>query len=149
MRSNFSLVRALAVSVVLASASIAAIPAARAQQQGDLAQVDPIAQRLFAPEFVMAHADDIDLTANQRQRIIEAVSRLQGDMLAIAPRAESARGQVVAALSVEQVDEARVLEALDGVLAVERDIKRLHIATLVRIRNHLTPRQRTRLNELR
>jgi Spy/CpxP family protein refolding chaperone len=42
-----------------------------------------------------------------------------------------------------------VLEALDGVLAVERDIKRLHMVTLVRIRSVLTPRQRTRLNELR
>jgi hypothetical protein len=42
-----------------------------------------------------------------------------------------------------------VLEALDDVLASEREIKRLRIATLVRLRNLLTPAQRARLNALR
>ncbi len=147
MRRSRLLARFLALALLFGSVSMALSPVAHAQ--GEAVQADPIAQRLFAPEFVMAHADEVNLTASQRQRIIEAVTRLQADMLGIAPRAESARAQIVATLSAERVEEARVLEALDGVLAVEREIKRLHIATLVRIRNVLTPEQRTRLNALR
>jgi len=42
-----------------------------------------------------------------------------------------------------------VLAALDTVLNIERDVKRLQLQALVRLRDSLTSGQRARLNELR
>jgi Spy/CpxP family protein refolding chaperone len=42
-----------------------------------------------------------------------------------------------------------VLEQVDRVLALERDLKRTKIALLVRIRNTLTPEQQAKLNGMR
>jgi Spy/CpxP family protein refolding chaperone len=148
-----SIPRTVAQAFMLVFASVIASEPAWAQPepiaQRENPEDDPIFQRVFPPELVMGHAEEIGLTSDQRARVIAEVERLQADARGIGPRAEQARAQMVTALSAERVDEARVLEALDRVLSVERDVKRLHIATLVRIRNVLTPQQRTRLSELR
>ncbi len=153
MRIDMPLPRAVALTFFLAVAPAVATPPAWAQAapvaQQENPEADPIFRRVFPPELVMAHAAEIGLTGDQRERIIAEVTRLQAEASTIGPRGEQARAQMVAALSAERVDEARVLDALEGVLSIEREIKRLHIATLVRIRNTLTPAQRSRLNALR
>ncbi len=152
-RSNFprSAARALSLAAALCAAAPLALaqPAAPAQQQRGQGQADPIAERVFPPELIMVHAGKINLTDEQRQRVVAEVERLQQQAQGIGPRGERARAGMVAALDAEPADEASVLSGLEQVLTVERDIKRLHIATLVRIRNLLTPAQRARLNELR
>jgi Spy/CpxP family protein refolding chaperone len=45
--------------------------------------------------------------------------------------------------------EAQVLEQVDRVLALERDLKRTKIALLVRIKNMLTPEQQVKLAGMR
>lgn len=149
MRIEIVWLRAAGLALTLGMSAIAVAAPAWAQEGGEQAQVDPIARRLFPPDFIIAHADAIGLSAEQRLRVIAEVTRLQADLSAIGARGEAARAQMVTALSAEQVDEARVLQGLDGVLAVERDIKRLHIGALVRIRNILSATQRARLNALR
>ncbi len=149
MRSEISFLRATTVALALATTSLATAAPAWTQESAEQTQVDPIAQRLFPPDFIIAHADDIGLSVEQRQRVIAEVTRLQADLSEIGPRGEAARTQMVTALSADQVDEERVQRALDGVLGIEREIKRLHIGTLVRIRNILSATQRTRLNALR
>lgn len=46
-------------------------------------------------------------------------------------------------------DEAQVLEQIDRTLTVEREIKRIQVALLIRIKNTLTPPQQAKLAELR
>ena len=46
-------------------------------------------------------------------------------------------------------DEAQVLAQVDSTLAVEREVKRLQVALLVRIKNTLTALQQAKLTELR
>lgn len=147
-----SFVQMAALALVLATAPLAAPPtvmaqAAASEPQG--AAADPIARRVFPPDLIMDHADQIGLTPNQRDRIIAEVKTLQSRAEQVAPVMERARAQMVSELDAEPTNEARLMSALDSVLAAERDIKRLHIATLVRIRNLLTPAQRARLNALR
>ena len=48
-----------------------------------------------------------------------------------------------------QVDEAQVLEEVDRILALEREIKRAQISLMVRIKNTLTPAQQAKLAEIR
>jgi Spy/CpxP family protein refolding chaperone len=135
-----------AASLALASPTLAQTASAAPSADHE---IDPIAQRVFPPELVMGHANQIGLSDAQRERILTEVRRLQLDVQTIASRNVQARDRMVAALSTEPVEEANVLAALDRVLAAERDIKRLHIATLVRIGSVLTPTQRARLNTLR
>jgi Spy/CpxP family protein refolding chaperone len=141
-----------AMAAILAAALWAAAPSAPAQSPSTPSQgaaADPIAQRVFPPDLIMGHAGEIGLTPLQRDRIIEEVKSLQSHADQIAPRLERDRAQMIIDLDAEPADEARVLKALDDVLASEREIKRLHIATLVRLRNLLTPAQRARLNAFR
>jgi Spy/CpxP family protein refolding chaperone len=47
------------------------------------------------------------------------------------------------------VDEAQVLEQVDRILTLEREIKRAQMGLMVRIKNTLTPAQQTKLREVR
>jgi hypothetical protein len=47
------------------------------------------------------------------------------------------------------VDEAKVLEQVDRVLGVERDVKRAQLSLMIRIKNLLTQRQQEQLGALR
>jgi Spy/CpxP family protein refolding chaperone len=47
------------------------------------------------------------------------------------------------------VNEAQALAQLDKVLDIEREIKRLHIALAVRLKNRLTPEQQEQLHKMR
>jgi Spy/CpxP family protein refolding chaperone len=149
---KMSLVRKAAFALLLVATPLATAPSANADPDSPAskgASVDPIAQRVFPPELIFGHAAEINLTSNQRERIIAEIRTLQSHVEQVAPTMERARGQMVADLDAEPADETRVLSALDTVLAAERDIKRLNIAALVRVRNVLTPAQRVRLNALR
>lgn len=57
-------------------------------------------------------------------------------------------GKMATLLRAVPVDEAKVLEQADRVMAMERDIKRMHL-TMLRIRNLLTNEQRAKLEEIR
>jgi len=47
------------------------------------------------------------------------------------------------------VDESKVLEQVDRVLAVEREVKRAQLGLMLRIKNILTAQQQTQLGVLR
>ena len=52
-------------------------------------------------------------------------------------------------LQQSPADEASILEQADKIMALEREIKRAHLALLVRIKNALTPDQVARLEAIR
>jgi Spy/CpxP family protein refolding chaperone len=47
------------------------------------------------------------------------------------------------------IDEARVLEQADKVMGLEREIKKIHLSMLIRIKNSLTSEQVMQLRQLR
>ena len=47
------------------------------------------------------------------------------------------------------IDEARLLEQVDRVLSLERDIKHTQLTLMARIKNQLTEQQQAQLRELR
>jgi len=61
----------------------------------------------------------------------------------------AAAEQLSKALEAPKLDEGKVLAQADQVMALERDIKRVHLALLIRIRNVLSDSQRAKLAELR
>ena len=52
-------------------------------------------------------------------------------------------------LQGSQVDEAQVLDEVDRILNLEREIKKAQISLMVRIKNTLTPAQQAKLAEIR
>jgi hypothetical protein len=52
-------------------------------------------------------------------------------------------------LKPAKVDEQQALLQLEKVLSAERDIKHTQMSLLIRIKNHLTADQQTRLQEIR
>jgi len=96
-----------------------------------LAGDDPLARYLFPPELVMAHQQEISLTDRQQAAIQLAMKEAQ---------------RLVQPTSA---DEAKVLEQVDRVLTVEREIKHAQLTLMIRIKNQLTEQQQTALGKLR
>ena len=62
----------------------------------------------------------------------------------------SAEGEKLARLLQNAtVDETQVLEQVDRILTLEREVKRAQMGLMVRIKNTLTPAQQAKLRELR
>jgi Spy/CpxP family protein refolding chaperone len=120
-------------------------PDARAQAPPE----DPLAQYVFPPELVMRHAPEIGLDEKQKTAIKEAVVRTQARLVDVQWDAQGEAEKLARLLQANTVDEAAVLAQADKVMALEREVKRTHLALLVRIKNVLTEAQRARLTELR
>jgi hypothetical protein len=94
---------------------------------------DPLAGHLFPPELIMAHQSEIGLQDAQRASITSEIQKAQARFVEIQWRMSA---------------EAEHLEKL-RTLAVEREIKRVQVALLIRIKNALTASQQAKLAELR
>lgn len=132
----------LAVTLVLCLA-----PPARAQQPAPAE--DPLAQYVFPPELVMRHAPEIGLDEKQRAAIKDAVVKMQAKFLDLQWDVQGEAEKLTRLLQASPVDETAVLAQADKVMGFEREVKRTHLALLVRIKNVLTDAQRARLTELR
>ncbi|HEV8411334.1 MAG TPA: hypothetical protein VGQ30_12555, partial [Gemmatimonadaceae bacterium] len=109
----------------------------------------PLARYLYTPEFVIAHQDAIGLTAEQgvALKTSAAVSRMQVMQTQI--KLSASTEKLTTILSSPVVDEASVLQQIDQVLALEREVKRAQLSMLVRVKNQLTPAQQEKLDKLK
>ena len=110
---------------------------------------DPLARHLFPLELVMAHQQAIGLTDRQRSAIQEAVKEAQGKFVDVQFTMSADMERLQRLLSGTSPDEARVLEQVDRVLSLEREVKRAQLALMVRIKNELTEQQQAALQRLR
>ena len=118
---------------------------ALAQPQPD----DPIAKLLIPPELIMAHASEIALTDAQTAAIRNEVRQTQKKFIDLQWDMQDESGKMQQLLQQSPIDEAKVLERADKVMALEREMKRAQLALLVRLKNLLTPAQLAKLNALR
>jgi Spy/CpxP family protein refolding chaperone len=135
-------------SFALAAAVLLCLPPlARAQQPPP--PEDPLAPYVFPPELVMRHAPEIGLDDRQRAAIKDAVVKTQARLLDMQWDVQGEAEKLARLLQANPVDEAAVLAQADKVMGFERDVKRAHLALLVKIKNLLSDAQRARLAELR
>jgi Spy/CpxP family protein refolding chaperone len=118
----------------------------RAQQPGGQ---DPIGANLYPPDLVMQHQQEIGLTDEQRSYITGEIQQAQKRATDLQWQLQREVESMTELLRQNTVDEARTIAQLDRVLAAEREIKRIQLTLVVRIRNRLTPDQRARLTALR
>jgi Spy/CpxP family protein refolding chaperone len=120
---------------------------ARAEPPG--AGQDPLAPHVFPPELVMRHAGEIGLDEKQRVAIKDLVVKTQAKFLDVQWDLQAESEKMARLLQASPVDEAAVLAQADKVMGLEREVKKAHLALLVRIKNLLTEAQREKLMELR
>ena len=119
-------------------------PLLHAQSPGD-----PIGANLFPPDFILANADAIHFTDEQRQAFRDtmekAPERFNGLQQALQQEAD-ALGKL---LADPAATEAAVLAQFDKVQDRERELKRAQLALMLGLRGKLTGDQHAKLTELR
>ncbi|HEX4628204.1 MAG TPA: periplasmic heavy metal sensor [Gemmatimonadales bacterium] len=114
-------------------------------QQSPQPPDDPLARVLFPPELVMQHQQDIALRAEQRAAITKAIQDFQSKVVDQQWRMQEQSQRLAALLDKPTVDQTAALAQVDEVLGVEREVKRLHIALLIQIKNSLSAEQQAKL----
>ena len=125
------------------------LPLAHAQGPRPGSAPDPVGEQIFPPELVMQHQAAIHLSEMQRTALIAEVKRVQTSSVDQQFEMQRTVERLVDALKADKPDEKQVIAQLDAVLAIEREIKRLHIGLAVRIKNLLSPEQLNQLRALR
>ena len=103
------------------------------------------ARYLFPPELVMQHQQNLRLTPEQRTAITQGIRDFQLKIVELQWKMQDEAQKLTELVQGAKVDEAQTLGQVDRVLGVEREIKRAHMALLIRIKNQLTPEQQDAL----
>ncbi len=135
--------RILIVAVFLAAA------AARADGPSPPGAPDAIASKLYPPELIMGHQQELGIDDKQRDAIVKEVQGLQNRVVEIQWQMTAAVEELGKTLDAPRIDEAKALAQADKVMGFERDVKKAHLGALIRIRNVLTDAQRAKLAALR
>src|SRR5262249_44580927 len=109
----------------------------------------PFIRRVFTPKMVMAHQMEIGLRPAQIEAIKQAMNETQHELVDLQWKLDAATEELDKLLEPDKVDEKAVLAKLDDVTAIERQVKRVNFALLVRIKNALDPEQQAKLRALR
>ncbi len=136
-------------SVCVSIAILLAVPFRASAAGPGPDQQDPIRERLFPPELIMQHQAELGLEERQRNAVMKEVAAFQSQMVDVQWRMSAAAEELAHLLDAPRVDEARALAQADKVMALERDVKKGHLALLIRIRNLLSEAQRAQLAKLR
>ncbi len=121
----------------------------RAQSGQPPSGADPIGSKLFPPDLIMGHQEELGVEEAQRTAILKEIEKTQSHVLQLQWQMQAAMEQLAKALEVPKIDEAKALSQADRLMNLERDVKRTHLGMLIRIRNLLTDSQRAKLTELR
>jgi Spy/CpxP family protein refolding chaperone len=107
------------------------------------------AKYVFPPELVMQHQQSLQLKPDQRTAITKEIRDLQLKVIELQWKMQEEAQKLTELVQGSTVDETQTLTQVDRVLGIEREIKRAHMALLVRIKNLLTPEQQVALTALR
>jgi len=121
--------------------------AASAQGQGG--QTDVFKGKLFPPNIILEHQDELNLSKEQFTAIRAAVVEVQGNVAEHEWDLREAYQRAMADLDESPVDEDKVLENIDAVLRAENEVKKLQVAMLIRLRNLLTDEQMAYLQSVK
>jgi len=137
-----------ALAFVLSATSLAA-QGPPLGQRGPGPGPDDWGRNFFPPELVMQHQTEIGLQDSQRTALTSAVQQAQGKFMEVQWKLSAEGEKMGRLLQGTQVDETQVLEEVDRILTLEREIKKGQISLMVRIKNTLTAAQQAKLAEIR
>jgi Spy/CpxP family protein refolding chaperone len=109
---------------------------------------DPLGEWLYPPDFILEHAQDINLTVEQKTAIRNEVKTTQGKFTDLQFQLQDETQAFIALLKQPKINEQQALGELDKVLDLERQVKRLHVGMAIRVKNTLSDEQLAKLKEL-
>lgn len=104
---------------------------------------------LFPPNVIMRHDSDLGLSDKQREVIATQIEDAQKTLVSLQWAVERESQKLDKLLEPPRVDEAAALEQVDRVMTAEQQLKKAHLALLIRIKNELTAAQQEKLRQLR
>ena len=123
--------------------------ASAAMAQGPGGNKDVFKGKLFAPNIILEHQDELALTREQFTQIRAAVVAAQGDLAEHEWDLREAYQRVLGNLDESPVDENKVLENVQAALDAENEVKKLQVGMLIKLRNLLTDTQAEYLRSIR
>jgi Spy/CpxP family protein refolding chaperone len=106
-------------------------------------------QHLYAPELIMQNQGRLRITESQREAILQEISKVQATATQVQWRVSEESEKLNQLLERENVQESEVLAQADRLMNGETAVKRAQLSMLIRIRNLLTPEQRSMLRAMR
>lgn len=117
--------------------------------QGLPGKKDVFKGKLFAPNIILEHQDELGLTKDQFTAIKAAVVEVQASVAEHEWDLREAYMKTLASLDETPIDEEQVLENVDAALLAENQVKKLQVRMLIRLRKLLTDEQVEYLQALR
>ena len=117
------------VSVVLGSAHAA-------QPQGDV-----FMGKLFPPNVILEHKEQLDLSKEHFKEIRTAVVEVQAGLAEHEWDMQEAYQALMLELDKTPIDTKRVLDYVDAALLAENKVKKKQVSMLIRLKNLLTAEQ--------
>ncbi len=102
---------------------------------------DPFKGKLFPPNVILENQEELGLTKHQFTEIRATVVEVQGNVAEFEWDMREAYLKLMAELDKSPVSEDRVLEHAEVALLAENQVKKHHMAMLVRLKNLLTAEQ--------
>ncbi len=120
-----------------------------AMAQGTGPQKDVFKGKLFPPNIILEHQDELNLSKEQFTAIRAAVVEVQASVAEHEWDLREAYQKAMADLEESPVDEEKVLASIEDALLAENKVKQLQVAMLIRLRNLLTDEQMAYLQSVR
>jgi len=117
--------------------------------QGLPGKKDVFKGKLFAPNIILEHQDELGLTKDQFTAIKAAVVEVQASVAEHEWDLREAYMKTLASLDETPIDEEQVLKNVDAALLAENQVKKLQVRMLIRLRKLLTEEQVEYLQALR
>jgi Spy/CpxP family protein refolding chaperone len=148
----------ISLTLMTIAVGLLALGVASAQQaQPDQAQQprmppppppDMLNNSVFPPDVIMEHQREIGLTDQQKAFMRGEINKTSTVFNDLQWQLQDAMEALRDTMKAEQVNEQLALAQLDKVLDAEREIKKLHMALAIRIKNNLTAEQVQKLMNL-
>jgi Spy/CpxP family protein refolding chaperone len=106
-------------------------------------------ENVFPPAIIMRNQSEIGLRPGQRDAITKAMADTEKQLVDLQWQFEAESEKLGKVLAPAKVDEAAALAAADKLMSVEQQIKKTHLALLIRVKNELDPAQQEKLRALR
>ena len=104
-------------------------------------EAEPFKGKLFAPNIILQHQGQLNLSAQQMQKLRQEVIKVQTSIAEPQWEMAEAYQKVIAEVDKDRIDETVVLENLEKVLLAENKVKKIQTIMLIRLRNLLTAEQ--------
>ena len=109
---------------------------------------DMLNNSVFPPDVIMEHQRELGLTDQQKAFMRGEINKTSTVFNDLQWQLQDAMEALRDTMKVDQVNEQLALAQLDKVLDAEREIKKLHMALAIRIKNNLTADQVQKLMSL-